>query len=922
MSGARIWVCGILLPFLVGGFPASAVFAQQALDAATVAGRVADPSDAPAAGALVTLRDTDRNRVRDVHADGRGRFVFLYVPPGQYSLIAVAAGFDSQTISFPLSIGQTLDVPITLLIPGVAATVDVRAEPPALDPRRTQAADTVRRGEIDALPLNGRNFLDLALLAPGVSRTVQRNTERFAETSAVPGTGLSVGGQRNLSNTFIVDGLSANDDAAGLAGTYFAEDVIREFQIVTSGGIAEFGRASSGIINIVTQSGSNALSMRGYGFFRDEGLDARPPLAARKDPLRQAQYGASLSGPLVRDRTFVFANVERTDLQRTGTITVPAVAVEAINAVLTRTAYPGQPVAAGAFTTGHAATNVFGRVDHGFSSATRLAARYSAYDVSSANARNVGGLNAVSRGTRLDNRDHTLAVNLLSSPSQSLFAETRAQVTRSRLGAVPNDLVGPAVTIAGVASFGTATASPTARDLDMYELSQTVTSQRGGHLLKAGAAVLTDRLTIVFPGALQGAYTFPSLAAFQAGRYVNFQQAFGTPSQFQASPNVGVFVQDEWRPLAALTVNAGLRYDVQWLSGPVRTDTNNLSPRVGLAFAPGSGRTVVRASGGVYYDRLPLRAVSNALQRDGVQYRLALLSASDPAAPVFPRVLAAFPAGTLTGITSIDPQIENGAAGQLNAYVERQLARDVFAGAGYVHLSGRHIIMSRNVNAPTLTAAEAEARGVPNLGRPDPRIANNNQYQSIGVSAYNALTLSARVTRPSANLRLAYTFSRALDDAGNAFFSSPQDNARVHDDYGRSDNDQRQRLIVSGTTHLPGRVDIACVFSYGSAPPFNIQTGTDRNGDTNVNDRPVGTGRNTGRGFDTATLDLRLSRGFRTGGRARAEVIIDAFNVLNRSNFLIPNNIIGTGPVPAPGFGTPTAAADPRQVQLGLRWTF
>jgi hypothetical protein len=99
MTGARIWICGILLPFLVGGFPASAVLAQQALDAATVAGRVADPSGAPAAGALVTLRDTDRNRVRDVHADGRGRFVFLYVPPGRYSLNAVASGFDSQTIS-------------------------------------------------------------------------------------------------------------------------------------------------------------------------------------------------------------------------------------------------------------------------------------------------------------------------------------------------------------------------------------------------------------------------------------------------------------------------------------------------------------------------------------------------------------------------------------------------------------------------------------------------------------------------------------------------------------------------------------------------------------------------------------------------------------------------------------------------------
>src|SRR5918994_5002940 len=112
MPGARIWISGILYACVAGGLPASAVLAQQALDAATVAGRVADPSGAPAAGALVTLRDTDRNRVRDVHADGRGRFVFLYVPPGRYSLTAIASGFDPSTISFGLSIGQTLDLSI------------------------------------------------------------------------------------------------------------------------------------------------------------------------------------------------------------------------------------------------------------------------------------------------------------------------------------------------------------------------------------------------------------------------------------------------------------------------------------------------------------------------------------------------------------------------------------------------------------------------------------------------------------------------------------------------------------------------------------------------------------------------------------------------------------------------------------------
>ncbi len=116
----------------------------------------------------------------------------------------------------------------------------------------------------------------------------------------------------------------------------------------------------------------------------------------------------------------------------------------------------------------------------------------------------------------------------------------------------------------------------------------------GNHLLKAGGTFLYERLNIEFPGALQGVYAFSSLANFQAGRYTNFQQAFGEVTQFQTNPNLGVFVQDEWRPRHDLTVNAGLRYDLQWIDDFVDTDRNNLSPRLGVAFAPGDGRTIVR----------------------------------------------------------------------------------------------------------------------------------------------------------------------------------------------------------------------------------------------------------------------------------------------------------------------------------------
>ena len=231
-------------------------------------------------------------------------------------------------------------------------------------------------------------------------------------------------------------------------------------------------------------------------------------------------------------------------------------------------------------------TNFFARVDHRLNDSNNLSARYSIYDISAINSRTVGGLNAISRGTSIDDRDQTIAINNVTTLSARTINEARFQYTRSRLEAPVNDEVGPAVNISGVASFGTATFSPLARDIDLYEFANNVTTQRGKHSLKAGADLLYNRVDILFPGAFQGVYTFTSLANFLTGTYGSFQQAFGAPSQFQSNPNIGLFVQDEWRPRAGLTINAGLRYDAQFLPDPIDTDTNNFAPRLGVAYAP------------------------------------------------------------------------------------------------------------------------------------------------------------------------------------------------------------------------------------------------------------------------------------------------------------------------------------------------
>lgn len=936
---ARVFAVGlILVAIAVGGLrPARA---QQGVTSATLGGRVEDAGGAAVGGASIVVTNLDTGKSLTAASDEEGRYRFAYLPVGPYRLRAEHAGFEAFGKEFVLTLGQAADLTVRLSVAGIKESVDVDEGAGAIEVARAQLSETILPREVDGLPLNGRNYLDLALLVPGASRTNTGSVQRFAETSAVAGTGLSFAGQRNLNNSFVVDGLSSNDDAANLAGTSLSQEVVREFQVVTSGGIAEFGRASAGVVNVVTKSGTNDFRGRVYGFMRSRSLDARNPLAPHRDPFTQAQYGATFGGPLRRDRTFFFSNFEQTRLNNAVVVTVTPSAAAAINARLDASGYGGPRLSTGIAPSGFDSSNFLMRFDHSLTQSNQLTARYNLYRINALNARNVGGLNAASRGTALENLDQTLALSLVTTLGPSALNEARFQFSRGRLVAPVNDESGPAVNINGVANFGTATFSPTRRDAEVFEALDNITAQRGAHSYKFGVDYLHNDLRIEFPGATQGVYTFTSLQNFLAGSYGSFQQAFGEPSQTISNPNAGLYVQDEWRPRASLTINYGLRYDVQTLPAPLRTDANNFAPRVGVAYAPDFlgrvRRTVVRAGFGIYFDRVPLRAVSNALQRDGSKYLVVQLAPSDQSAPLlFPGVLPALPTSlpTRPNVTRIDPRIKSGYGEQANVQLERE-TRGGSLSVGYVHMRGLHLILSRNVNAPTLSAAEARRLGVANLGRPDTRWGNVSRYESSGDSYYEAMFVSYNLRSNAwGGLRVSYTLSKAIDTAGNFFFSSPQDNLNLRDERGLSDNDQRHRLTLSGTLEAPrsdtsgltrslAGFQLGYIFTYASATPFNVLTGNDRNADTNFNDRPAGVGRNTGRGFDFASLDLRLSRRVRVGERVSLEVIAEGFNVLNRMNYQVPNNVYGTGRAPLPSFGLPTTASDPRQIQLGLRLTF
>jgi hypothetical protein len=927
---ARYYLAGLVVIF--SAFLMGQAVGQQTVTSASLSGRVEDASGAVVRTASVTAINIETNQKQTATTDLEGRYRFPYLQVGRYQLSVEAQGFALLTKELTVTIGQTLDLLLKLEVAGVLAQVNVPDDVPMIETVRTQVTETIRPAEISALPLNGRNYLDLALLVPGVSPTNTGSNQRFAETSAVPGQGISIAGQRNLSNSFVVDGLSANDDAADLTGTYYSEEVINQFQVITSGGIAEFGRASGGIVNIISKSGTNEWHGNLYGFARNQRFDARNPLAPTRDLLTQAQYGGSISGAINRDRTFFFTNFEQTRRNYSAVLTISPSAVMTINNRLNAVGYQGPRLVTGIVPASFDTTNFFARLDHKLNDRNQLSARYSLYHITADNSRTVGGLNAISRGSGLDDTDQTVALSNITTINSRTLNEARFQFTNSKLDAPINDTIGPAVGISGVANFGTATSSPLARDIQLFEAVDNVSTQRGAHSPKVGIGFLYNRVNILFPGAIQGVYAFNSLNDFLTGRYSTFQQAFGALSQTQSNPNVGFFGQDEWRVRSDFTVNAGLRYDLQFLPNPIQTDRNNLAPRLGFAYAPGDRKTVIRASFGIYYDRIPLRATSNALQRDGSKYVVVQLAPTQAGAPVFPNALAAQPTTlpTKPNITRIDPHIEASYSEQANLQVERELPGNALISVGYLHLRSLHLIASRNVNVPTVPASA----GIPNLGRPDPNWGNIGRFESAGDSYYNGMVVSFNKRAAHwANVRVSYTLSRTTDDAGNFFFSTPQNNFNLRDDMGRSDNDQRHRLAVSGSFQavkkgkegLSRALDgfqLSYIYTFASRLPFNVLLGSDRNFDTNNNDRPVGVRRNTGQGFDFASLDLRLSRRFRITERVSLDALAEGFNLFNRANFGVPNNTFGSGIAPLATFGQPTAAFDPRQFQFGLKVSF
>jgi hypothetical protein len=377
----------------------------------------------------------------------------------------------------------------------------------------------------------------------------------------------------------------------------------------------------------------------------------------------------------------------------------------------------------------------------------------------------------------------------------------------------------------------------------------------------------------------------------------------------------------------------------------LETDTNNVSPRGGFAWTPfASRKTVVRGGYGLYYDRVPLRALANALlsanntvnPEDLSQISISL-SPTQAGAPVFPNILSslALPPGVLFNFSTMQRNMQNAYSEQGSLEIEHQLGAHSTVEVGYQHVRGLHLIASVNQNVPSCVAS-----GSNNGCRTNPAYGNDSQYSSLADSHYDGLHASF-VQRPAAwaSFRVSYTYSKALDNVGEFFFSAPINNFNIWQDYGRSDDDQRHRLVFDGTIHsslakgnsawerISHGFQLSSLLQYYSPLPFNITTGANTVQGTAA--RPTINGvfinRNAGSGFSFLSVGGRLSRSFQLSERLRLEALAEGFNLTNHVNGVTLNGVFGAGTYPnnpSPAFKQITAVGDPRTFQFAVRARF
>lgn len=760
-------LCGALALALACALLPAPLSAQTAATG-NIEGVVTDSSGAVIPGATVVVRNMETNLTRELTTDEGGRYRATALQPGVYEVTVTLAGFEATPLTnVQVQVGQTAPVDVKMRPAGVTEDVVVTGETPLIDTRRTDVSNVIGETEIANLPINGRRWDNFVLLGPAVT-----NDGNFGL--------VSYRGISGLYNNNTVDGADNNQaffsEARGRTRVSYtiSQSAIREFQVGISNFSAEFGRAAGGTVNAVTRSGTNQYRGEAFYFLRDDKFTASDPFhpidtrtgkkLPRPDERRQ-QFGVSTGGPLKRDRTFYFVNLDQQirDFPYLVRTSSPAFLNEDGSAPANCTV-PGCAATAAYFRSlsgffpREGNNKIFlGKIDTALTSKTNLSVQYNLHrwdSPSGVQTQPVITVSESANGRDIVKTDFGL-VTLNSVLSQRWLNELRVQFGRDFEAQEPN-AEGPSTTISGGISFGMPNFLPRPKypDEKRFQILDSVTWYSGAHNIKAGVDInyVRENLVNLFQGG--GVYNYnnlnalsqdcpagatgctPVLAGATSDRrhYSSFTQAFDLRGGdfagdiFFTTTDYNAFIQDTWRVGNRLTLNLGLRYEYQQFPQPGDTevrgvpftgnpaypetqrfhqDKNNFGPRVGFTYdIDGNHRTVVRGGWGIYYGRSSNSVISSALTNNAVTFATYSFGPSSPGAPQYPNVFGAPPSGTGTppSIQYLSPDLERPQIYMSEVTVDRGIGRDITVSASYLNSEGRHLPTFPDTNLPEPTA--------------------------------------------------------------------------------------------------------------------------------------------------------------------------------------------------------------------------
>lgn len=948
----RTWI--VLVAFYAGTFGFGSIALAQN---AQITGKLVDQSGGVLPGVTVTAKNQDTGLTRSTVSEAVGEYRLAALPPGTYVVTAELQGFNAIARTVMLVIDQNASVNLTLVPANLAETITVTGDVPLVDTRTATVATAVTNQQIQDLPVASRRWVDLAMLTPGVS---QDNIRGFFYRGNV-----NIGaGTREYSNGFVVDGVNNTWAQMGEPRQNFAMDSIREFKVSQSTYKAELGLATGGVLSVVTKSGTNQFDGSAFNFFRDKSLTAKTVFELERPDFRRWQYGGTFGGPIVVNRTHFFLAAERSDENQFFT-------------VRTGGRFPQYD---GTYESEQYRWTYTGKIDHQISQAQSLFFRVSQeieYRPIITSGGRVHPTNSFDFAVPRDSYvlGHTWLLN------SSMINDLRVQYAYAKYEVAPpyshgsweagyfgSDRLGLCTPVfnypsLGLGGCGNSQMGPERR----WQIRDDFGWTRGSHQFKVGADLSLIEFQSDSLGSPLGTWTMPRDAEYNAAdrstyptQWVNSLPTYGEIPVKHFS----TYVQDDWQIAGNLTLNLGLRYDVQFGSfnenlpnllgriaeklGPSfgryplpvpfhegadkRGDRNNFGPRIGAAWdVAGDGRTNVHAGYGVFYDNM--RTLVNFGELTWPQSRTIIINN-----PSYPDPLLG--ASRDQFLSTAPPNISVLANDAVNPYAHQ-------ASAGVSRMIGANL----GVTADLIVVRRKSDRDTVDLNLPDqvtrvrpyPQFGRVSYWQYTADNNYDALLLKFERRMSSGyQYMLSYTLSKSTDFVLRNVFA---------DQYGfvRSESpgpaDRRHRLVASGIVQLPGGVMTSVIADFRSSLPMNPVSSIELNADGYNNDLPAGVMPFSGcRGLNLdavnafrqaralapaaevqcpgfANVDLRLSKTF--DFRAQSfEVIGQLFNITNRANYNIPSNNITAATFGQSTSLLPNINAPSRQVEFAIRYRF